>query len=55
MMQIIVEAPTALLESKGIYGMQIRQVSQEVTVKSMSLSLIRKSFTETLSCISTSA
>jgi len=33
--------------------MQIRQVSQEVTVKGMSLSRIRRSFTETLCCIST--
>lgn len=54
-MQIIVEAPIALSEIKVICGMQIRQVSQEVTVKSVSHSLTRKSFTETISCISTRA
>lgn len=54
-MQIIMEDPTALLEIKGIHSMQIRQVRQEITMMSMSLSLKRKSFTETLSCISTTA
>lgn len=54
-MQIVVEAPIALSEIKVICGMQIRQVSQEVTVKSMSHSLTRKSFTETISCIITRA
>lgn len=53
-MQIIMEDPTALLEIKGIHSMQIRQVSQEIAM-STSLSLKRKSFTETLSCISTTA
>lgn len=54
-MQIVMEDPTALLEIKGIHSMQIRQVNQEFTMMSTSLALKRKSFTETLSCISSTA